>query len=117
MALDKDKKVVKKTGTKKVKTYNVDTKKTGSRMVKKGSPAAKVAKKYGSEIDFGSSASQRKATGKSKKTIGTNRNKKATKSTTGTIGGNTAFKYTSGGKMYNYVPGAQNKNPKTGRKL
>ena len=42
---------------------------------------------------------------------------KATKSTTGTIGGNKAFKYKSGGKMYNYVPGAQNNNPKTGRKL
>jgi len=42
---------------------------------------------------------------------------KATKSTTGTIGGNKTFKYKSGGKMYNYVPGAQNNNPKTGRKL
>jgi hypothetical protein len=42
---------------------------------------------------------------------------KATKSTTGTIGGNKAFKYKSGGKMYNYVPGAQNNNPKKGRLL
>ena len=42
---------------------------------------------------------------------------KATKSTTGTIGGNKAFTYRSNNKTYKYVPGAQNNNPKTGRKL
>ena len=42
---------------------------------------------------------------------------KATKSTTGTIGGNTPFTYRSNNKTYKYVPGAQNDNPKTGRLL
>ncbi|HUV84850.1 MAG TPA: hypothetical protein VMV86_04025 [Methanosarcinales archaeon] len=42
---------------------------------------------------------------------------KATKSTTGTIGGNTPFTYRSNNKTYKYVPGAQNNNPKTGRLL
>jgi hypothetical protein len=42
---------------------------------------------------------------------------KATKSTTGTIGGNKAFTYRSNNKTYKYVPGAQNNNPKTGRLL
>ena len=41
----------------------------------------------------------------------------ATKSTEGTIGGNEPFKYKSNNKMYNYVPGAQNNNPKTGYRL
>lgn len=41
----------------------------------------------------------------------------ATKSTTGNIGGNKPFKYMSGNKIYNYEPGAQNDNPKTGRIL
>tara|TARA_R110002124_G_scaffold126781_1_gene286536 strand:+ start:918 stop:1463 length:546 start_codon:yes stop_codon:yes gene_type:complete len=42
---------------------------------------------------------------------------KATKSTTGTIGGNTRFRYISDNKIYEYIPGVQNKNPKTGRLL
>ena len=42
---------------------------------------------------------------------------KATTSTEGTIGGNEAFTYRSKNKTYKYVPGAQNNNPKTGRKL
>lgn len=42
---------------------------------------------------------------------------RATQSTEGTIGGNEPFKYKSGNKMYNYVPGAQNDNPKTGYRL
>ena len=43
--------------------------------------------------------------------------KAATKSTTGTIGGSKPFRYKSGGKIYNYEPGAQNNNPKTGIRL
>jgi len=42
---------------------------------------------------------------------------RATQSTEGTIGGNEPFKYKSGNKIYNYVPGAQNDNPKTGYRL
>jgi hypothetical protein len=41
----------------------------------------------------------------------------ATRSTTGTIGGNKPFKYKSGNKIYNYVPGVQNDNPTTGIRL
>ncbi len=43
--------------------------------------------------------------------------RKATKSTTGTIDGPVAFRYKSGGKIWNYVPGAQNNNPTTGIRL
>jgi hypothetical protein len=42
---------------------------------------------------------------------------KATRSTEGTIGGNKPFSYRHDNKTYKYVPGAQNNNPKTGRKL
>ena len=42
---------------------------------------------------------------------------KATKSTEGTIGGNKPFSYRHKNKTYKYVPGAQNNNPKVGRKL
>ena len=42
---------------------------------------------------------------------------KATKSTEGVIGGNKPFSYRHKNKTYKYVPGAQNNNPKTGRKL
>jgi hypothetical protein len=45
------------------------------------------------------------------------KNAKATKSTTGTIGGNVKLTYRSGNKTYKYVPGEQNNNPKTGRLL
>jgi len=41
----------------------------------------------------------------------------ATQSTTGTIGGPVAFRYKSGNKIFNYVPGAQNDNPTTGIRL
>ena len=43
--------------------------------------------------------------------------KNATLSTTGTIGGNESFRYKSGGKIYTYEPGVQNNNPKTGIRL
>jgi len=43
--------------------------------------------------------------------------KNATKSTTGIIGGNKKFKYINDGKVYVYEPGVQNNNPKTGRRL
>ena len=57
----------------------------------------------------------------SKKPIGAGRSYskevKATKSTEGVIGGNKPFTYRHKNKTYKYVPGEQNNNPKTGRKL
>ena len=41
----------------------------------------------------------------------------ATQSTEGAIGGSEPFRYRSGNKLYDYVPGAQNNNPKTGFRL
>ena len=41
----------------------------------------------------------------------------ATQSTEGVIGGSEPFRYKSNNKIYNYVPGEQNNNPKTGYKL
>jgi len=41
----------------------------------------------------------------------------ATKSTKGTIGGNEEFRYKSGNKIYNYIPGKQTDQPKTGYRL
>ena len=41
----------------------------------------------------------------------------ATQSTEGTIGGPESFRYKSDNKIYDYVPGEQNDNPKTGYRL
>jgi len=41
----------------------------------------------------------------------------ATRSTKGAIRGNKPFRYKSDNKIYNYVPGEQNDNPKTGYRL
>jgi len=100
-----------------VKTYDVTSGTESARTVKKDSPADKVSKEFGKVINFGKSVSQEAPTGSSTTAIGTNRNTKATMSTTGSIGGNKPFSYTSEGKVYKYVPGEQNKNPKTGRRL
>ena len=71
-----------------VKTYDVTSGKTSGRTVKKGSPADKVSKEFGREIDFGGSASQKMPVGKSKASNGTNRNTGATKSTYGYLSPN-----------------------------
>ena len=71
-----------------VKTYDVTSGKEGARTVKKGSPADKVSKEFGREIDFGSDASQTKPAGESKASNGTNRNTGATKSTYGSLSPN-----------------------------
>jgi hypothetical protein len=71
-----------------VKTYDVTSGTEGARTVKKGSPADKVSKEFGSEIDFGSSAPQTKPAGESKASNGTNRNTGATKSTYGKLSAN-----------------------------
>jgi len=71
-----------------VKTYDINSGKEGARTVKKGSPADKVSKEFGREIDFGGSASQKMPVGKSKASNGTNRNTGATKSTYGYLSPN-----------------------------
>ena len=71
-----------------VKTYDVTSGKTSGRTVKKNSPADKVSKKLGREINFGSSVSQDKPKGKAKQSNATNRKTGATKSTYGSLSSN-----------------------------
>ena len=70
-----------------VKTYDVTSGTEGTRTVKKDSPAYKVSKEFGNEIDFGSSVPQTKPAGESTSN-GTNRNTGATKSTYGNLSPN-----------------------------
>ena len=71
-----------------IKTYDVTSGTEGARTVKKGSPADKMSKEFGREIDFGGSASQDKPKGKAKQSNATNRNTGATKSTYGSLSPN-----------------------------
>ena len=70
-----------------VKTYDVTSGTEGTRTVKKDSPAYKVSKEFGNEIDFGPSVSQTQSAGESTSN-GTNRNTGATKSTYGNLSPN-----------------------------
>lgn len=119
---DNDNDKEKKTGEKKkVKSYNVKTGKESTKKVKTGSPDDKLSKRLGSTLELESADQNKKSLTKKKSDPkiggGVNRNKNATKSTTGIIGGNKKFKYISDGKVYVYEPGVQNNNPKTGRRL
>ena len=71
-----------------VDTYDTASGVSSARTVKKGSPAAKVAKEYGREVTFGKSADQKVGKKPAKKADivkGTNRNTMATMSTYGDL--------------------------------
>tara|TARA_R110001592_G_scaffold324638_1_gene604309 strand:- start:98 stop:469 length:372 start_codon:yes stop_codon:yes gene_type:complete len=100
---------------KKVKEYNVEAKKTGTIDVKSGSAADKLAQRYGNVVNFGGSASQKLAGGKSKGTKGINRNTFATKSTYGTIPKGYTGKFKGkDNKIYIAHPSSQKKMPRIG---
>jgi len=74
-----------------VDTYDTASGVSSARTVKKGSPAAKVAKEYGREVTFGKSADQKVGKKPAKKADivkGTNRNTSATMSTYGDLSPN-----------------------------
>jgi hypothetical protein len=88
---DKKKKKNPKSGSdrKTVKTYDIASKKSGSKSVKKGSPSAKMATEYGAEVDFGSQSQKTGAKrGEATTAKGTNRNTKATMATSGSLPAN-----------------------------